>query len=104
MSHITMEGGMKSVRFTNFLSTLSGLCQPDCAFIFDNAPAHRSAVGQQGPNLRNDQILRPLPRYSPMLNIVENAICTFKAALKRDLEEARPNLIAMSHDEQYGRP
>ena len=35
-----------------------------------------------------------------MLNIVENAICTFKAALKRDLDEARPNLIAMSHDER----
>ena len=35
-----------------------------------------------------------------MLNIVENAISTYKAALKRNLEEARPALLQLGHQER----
>lgn len=35
-----------------------------------------------------------------MLNIVENAISTFKAALKRDLEAERPAMLEKTHQDQ----
>lgn len=95
--HQLIEGGMTGEVFLQFLQTVSAVGYEDAAFIFDNASAHRRASTEV---LRDAQIVRMLPPYSPMMNIVENAISTFKAALKRSLEEARPHLLTMQHDER----
>jgi hypothetical protein len=84
-------------RFLHFLQDLSPLSAADAAFICDNAPAHRGAADAE---LRETQMLQKLPPYSPMLNIVENAISVYKAAMKRVLEEARPHLLLMTHEER----
>ena len=76
---------------------------PNSAFMYDNAPAHRRANGPNGPQILPLQDLRPLPPYSPMLNIVENAISVFKAALKRDLVRKRPRLFQMTHEQRMAR-
>ena len=52
------------------------------SFIYDGAPAHRSAV-QPGPNTK----LKMLPPSSPFLNIVEQAISALKAAIKADISQ-----------------
>lgn len=98
MHHQLVEGGMTSDTFAQFLHSVSTIAYEDAAFIFDNASAHRRP-GKEA-NLRGAQIVRMLPPYSPMMNICENAISTFKAALKRSLEEARPNLLTMQHGER----
>ena len=98
--HTFRQGGMNGESFVDFLQDLSVRCAPDSAFIFDNAPAHRRAGGVNGPRLQDEQSVHYLPPYSPMLNIVENAISCFKATLKRSLEEARPAMLQMEHDER----
>ena len=79
--------------FREFLQAVSAVAYENAAFIFDNASAHRRAPTEGV--LRDAQLIRMLPPYSPIMNIVENAISTFKASLKRALEEARPNLLTM---------
>ena len=95
LHHHLMEGGMTCELFRAFLQAVSAVAYEDAAFIFDNASAHRRAPTEEV--LRDAQVIKMLPPYSPMLNIVENAISTFKASLKRALEEARPNLLSMQH-------
>lgn len=97
--HTTRQGGMTSEAFVEFLECLSPLAAGQAAFVFDNAPAHLR-VRRTRPSLQNGQSLHFLPPYSPMLNIAEHAISTFKAALKRDLEEARPALLQMDHQDR----
>ena len=75
--HELMEGGMTADKFVNIVNNVATSCADDCAIIFDNAPAHgRAASGRAETG--DQQLIRPLPPYSPMLNIVEQAISTFK--------------------------
>lgn len=105
LRHNLFEGGMKSERFIQFLETVSAANpQHRLTMIFDNAPAHRRALGDQGPRFADrPHNLRNLPPYSPFLNLVEQAISTFKAQLKRTLEEIRPQLLVEPHDYRMAR-
>ena len=78
--HQLLQGGMTFELFLQFFQNVSAVSYDDAAFICDNASAHRRAP-MEGI-LRDAQIVRTLPPYSPMMNIVENDISTFKAALK----------------------
>ena len=98
--HTLQDRGMTAVKFIEFLEAVSVRSAPNCVMLFDNAAAHRRALTNDGPNLQPQQEVKAIPPYSPMLNIVENAISTFKASLKRELEAARPELIQKSHHEQ----
>ena len=98
--HEILEGGMTNLRFRDFLLQVSTQGMQDAILICDNASAHRGALGVNRPQLLHQQSIRALPPYSPMLNIVENAISCYKAALKRDLEEAHPALLQMPHYER----
>ena len=75
------EGGMTCDLFREFLQAVSVVAYEDVAFIFDNASAHRRAP-MEGV-LRDAPLIMMLPPYSPLMNIVENAISTFKASMKR---------------------
>ena len=77
---------MTAQRFQDFLvQTHQRLPQNDQVFvIYDNAPAHRNAN-----NLGANSELKPLPAYSPFLNIVEQAISCLEAAIKAHL--SRPD-------------
>lgn len=102
LAHDIFEGGMTGDRFVQFLETVSDAnAQQQMVMIFDNAPAHLRALGNQGPQFadRPHQVRR-LPPYSPFLNLVEQAISAYKAMLKRDLEEIRPQLLDEEHDQR----
>lgn len=98
--HTLSDRGMTAGKFVEFLEAVSTRSTADCVILFDNAAAHRRALTNEGPHLQPQQAVKALPPYSPMLNIVENAISTFKAALKRELEAARPEMIQKHHNEQ----
>ena len=100
LHHQMLEGGMTAEIFQQFVGNVSSLSADDAAFIFDNTSAHRRANHNAQEILIGAQIIRMLPPYSPMLNIVENAISYYKASLKRSLEEVRDNLLASNHDER----
>lgn len=86
-------GGMTQVRFQDFVSELSALLDGQkCHFIHDNASPHRNVP----PMANEEHNLKPLPRYSPFLNIAENAISALKAACKQQLSE--PAMQARMHD------
>ena len=53
-------------------------------FIYDGAPAHRNPA-TPGPYSE----LRKLPPYSPLLNIVEQAVSALKAAIKSDISRPK---------------
>jgi len=91
---------MDAETFQQFIRHVSTIVAEDAAFIFDNASAHRRSNERSQEILNGAQIIRMLPSYSLMLNIVENAIICLKAAPKRALEEARPHLLAATHDER----
>ena len=82
--HTAQIGGMNGVRFNDFLVQTKTQMDEEqhVIFIYDGAPAHRSAV-QPGPNTE----LKMLPPYSPFLNIVEQAISALKAAIKADISQ-----------------
>ena len=100
MFHTLRDRGMTGEGFVEFLEHVSPLASADCALLFDNAPAHRRAMRIGGVQLPPNQIAKPIPPYSPMLNIVENAISTFKAVLKCELEAERPALLQKTHSER----
>lgn len=78
---VTKQGGMTKEAYGLFLSEVSALLEEDqFVIIHDNAPCHR-----EFPFLSSIHSLRPLPRYSPFLNITEMAISCVKSALKRRL-------------------
>lgn len=69
----------------------------NAACILHNASVHGRKATERA--LRDAQTFRMLPPYSAM-KIMEIAISTFKAALKRSLEEARPYILTMHHVER----
>ena len=81
---------MNADRFEDFITQLLQHIQGDSSFIMDNAPAHNQAHNIQVPH--GIRVIK-LPPYSPFLNIVENCFSVWKAALKRDLERERNNLL-----------
>ena len=80
-------GGRNSARFDNFLAQARTNLDPDeeVIFVYDGAPAHRNPV-IPAPNTE----LKMLPPYSPLLNIMEQAISCLKAAIKADI--SRPEI------------
>ena len=80
------RGGANIDSFAGFLMEISTLMiEESIVIIADNAPAHNTP-----PALNDGHLIKFLPQYSPFLNIVENSISVFKAALKRRLTE--PNI------------
>lgn len=74
-----VDGGMTKEFYCEFLSEVSALLQEEeIVIIQDNAPPHRDC-----PFLNERHCVRSLPRYSPFLNITENAISCLKSAAKR---------------------
>lgn len=62
--HCFVDGGLTRNRFSAFLFEARRLAYNKCAIIYDNAATHRNH-----PNLpRGDQVIQPLPRYSPFLD------------------------------------
>lgn len=104
MHHIYFEGGMTAEKFVRFLEDVSrAVGNVAATFLFDNARSHAHAtnpVGENGPNLLPQHAVKHLPPYSPMLSCVEHAISAFKAELKKTLEESRPILLEMSHQQR----
>lgn len=78
--HTAQLGGMNRERLNDFLVELRQRMPEHerIFFIYDNAPVHRNAVNPGG---RTE--LKPLPPYSPFLNIVEQAISALKQQLKQ---------------------
>ena len=71
-------------------------------FICDHALSHRTAASDPQnvlPNLGQHQTIF-LPPHSTFLNLVDNAISAFKANLKQELENIRPNLLKMETEER----
>ena len=66
-------------------------------FVFDNAPSHRRA---HEVHLFQHHQLRFLPPYSPFLNLAENAFSVWKAAVKRQLEEVRDQMLQQPHQQR----
>lgn len=94
----TKEGGANIASFNQFLHDASEAAGPQHAtFIFDNAPCHRRA--HESEILEQHNILH-LPPYSPFLNIAENAFSVWKAAVKRQLEEVRDQMLLQTHPER----
>ena len=91
--HQMLEGEMDAETFQQFIRHVSTIVAEDAAFIFDNASAHRRSNERSQEILNGAQIIRMLPSYSLMLNIVENAIICLKAAPKRALERRKLVLI-----------
>jgi transposase len=81
---VFVEVGMTKEKFQDFLSELSAVfAGQKCHFIFDNATPHLNPP----PMHHDEHDCNPLPRYSPFLNITENAISALKAAAKQYLAE-----------------
>lgn len=54
--------------------------------VFDNAPSHRGIEDHLADAVTaNPHLLRRLPPWSPMLNIIEEVFSSYKAAIKREL-------------------
>ena len=84
-------GGMNAERFNNFLlAQVRTNLDPDesVIFVYDRVPAHRNPT-IPAPNTE----LKMLPPYSPLLNIVEQAISSFPGeVLKRPSKPTFPVL------------
>ena len=81
--HYTAQvGGINAQLFKDFLGQARRQLNLDelIYLIYDGAPAHRNAV-----NPAANTELKMLPAYSPILNIVEQAISALKAAIKVDI-------------------
>ena len=91
--HSAYIGGMNAPCFNDFLAqTRQNLdTDEDVIFIYDGAPAHRNLAI---PTANTE--LERLPAYSPFLNIVEQAISSLKAAIKRDV--SKPEIQARMDD------
>ena len=92
--HSTCIGGMKAPRFNEFLAQTRLNLDTDEEVIFlvyHGAPAHRDPAI---PAANTE--LWMLPAYSPFLKIVEQAIGSLKAAIKRDV--SRPEIQARMDD------
>ena len=92
------EGGTRGEHFVNFITTAAELAGDAAVatFVLDNAPCHRAARNADIGN----HVIRFLPAYSPMLNIVENAWASWKAAFKRELAAVRPQLLEQEYQQR----
>ena len=83
-----ITNGMTKAKFINFLQVVSGNFLLDNGLtsdgycIFDNAPPHSNVENEEIPGQLS---IKRLPKYSPMLTMVENAISARKQGLKRSL-------------------
>ena len=84
MYHRAQIGGMNREGFNAFFDGSWSTARQDeqTLLIFDNAPAHRHA---DNPAWREHGDQNVIPPYSPFLNIVVQAICALKAAIKADI-------------------
>ena len=80
--HTARPGGMNRQLFNDFLGEVGQRVNRDSQtfLIFDNAPAHRNADCSRG-RIK----IKMLHPYLPFLNIVEQVISAFKAAIKAEL-------------------
>lgn len=94
--HSAQIGGMNGQLFNDFLVQTHQRLPPNdqVYFIYDNAPAHRNA-NSPGANCE----MKPLPAYSPFLNIVEQAISCLKAAIKAHLSRPEQQRAMGDRDE-----
>ena len=87
------DGGMTQEIFNYFVMEISALLEnEEIVLIFDNAPAHRKP-----PVMLSEHETKPLPRYSPFLNMTEMAISCLKAHCKRKLSEPSIQVRLSSH-------
>ncbi|PAA51580.1 hypothetical protein BOX15_Mlig002000g2 [Macrostomum lignano] len=75
-----VRGGMTRELFAEFFAELAALVDEPFCLLHDNARAHWDP-----PAMGEEQEYRPLPPYSPFLNMTERAIAAVKASLKRSL-------------------
>lgn len=96
--HFFVEGGMTKEKFSDFLSELSTLfAETDLCIVFDNAPPHRDP-----PLLQHESHeTRALPRYSPFLNITENAISCAKSYAKQELSAPETQVEISDRERAY---
>lgn len=95
-----IRGGMTSAIFEEFLIELREVLnhQP-CTIVFDNARPHLAAV--ENVVMDDNQLLKTLPKYSPVFNPTENAISCLKATLKRSMSS--PAIQQELRDEHVAR-
>lgn len=101
--HNIFEGGMTIARFHTFIQETSATSDEPLTYIYDNATCHGHAQRQPddgGPQIPLHHRRRPLPPYSPFLNVVEMAFSAFKASLKRHLEDVRYQLLQQPQQER----
>ena len=92
------QGGVNAEMFHNFMErTVAEAGNGYVTFILDNAPCHRQMANI---NLMDNHEFRFLPAYNLFLNIVENAWSAWKAAVKQELAEQRPQLLQQTHAER----
>ena len=83
-----ITGGMTKAKFIIFRQFVSGNFFLDSGLtsdgycIFDNALLHSNVENEEIPGLLS---IKRLPKYSPMLTMVENAISARKQGIKRSL-------------------
>ena len=89
--HTARIGGMNRQLFNDFLGEVGRRINPNnqTFLVFENAPAHRKANCPRG---RIE--IKILPPYSPLLNIVEQAISALKAAI------LKPSFHALTFKQQ----
>ena len=88
MHHSLHIRGTNRERFQAFLDECAqNVADNETVFIHDSASAHRVAERPA-----EEISLRMLPPFSPFLNIVENAISAFKAAIKNDISRSEMQL------------
>ena len=99
------SGGMTNERFPRFLEVLcgneimenteaSGIC------VYDKARPHVRITDQDVPG---NFTVKRLPRYSPFLNMAENAISCWKQAIKNSLAIRRQEFIVPTDQQLQGR-
>ena len=92
--------GINAARFYNFLAQAKTNLHSDeeVIFVYDGAQAHRNPVIPT-PNTE----LKMLPPYSPIPNIVEQAISCLKAAIKADISRPKIQRRMDNRDEARAR-
>ena len=85
-----IEGGMKNELYNDFLSEVSALLfEESVFFVHDNAPSHRNCASP----ISDIHTIKPLPRYSPFLNMTERAISCLKSDAKRRLTDPQVQVL-----------
>lgn len=96
------RGGMNMNRFQSFVEICSGnLIAENISghIIFDNAPAHRN-IEETSVNSIN---FKRLPKYSPFLNPVENAISCWKSEFKNQMARRQGEFVTITEEGRNGR-